>query len=237
MSQLYSRIHLPVMCISLFCISCLAFLLYTYFDNILLRMILSFIIVVWIIGCVYIYDYQKNKMMSSQTSRRLWKCLFIFFILQLSYLLFFDPEFSRDRVLLFQNDYLSGLREQWNNHTSLVPFHTIRSMWYVHNFDGYIGQFATLNIIGNIIAFMPAAFFLPLMRLKFRSFFRFAFFLAFIIISVELLQFFTLTGSMDIDDFILNFGGVMTLYILLYATPLRRPLYRLYDMLYNTKVK
>ena len=63
------------------------------------------------------------------------------------------------------------------------------------------------NLAGNIVLFIPAGIFLPLL---FRPQRRFAVFLltfAGVICVIELLQMFTLLGSCDIDDLLLNTAG------------------------------
>lgn len=233
MSRFYCQHHTPIKSICILAILFLIVLMCANFDDVVLRMIFSFMIVIISITCFYISDYLKHKTRDMKQIQRIWKLFFLFFLLQLAYLLFFDPEFSRDRVFLYHNDYIGGLREQWQNHTNFIPFQTIRSMWSVHAYDGYIGHFATLNIIGNIIAFVPFAFFLPMFSDKYRSFLRFLFLLAVLIAGAELIQFFTLTGTMDIDDFILNYAGVAGVYILCYGTPIRTYVYRLFHILYQ----
>ncbi|MPN11460.1 hypothetical protein SDC9_158761 [bioreactor metagenome] len=73
-----------------------------------------------------------------------------------------------------------------------------------------------INIVGNIIAFTPFAFFLPLFFKKLRSFSRFLLAMICIVSTVELLQFVLLAGSCDIDDVILNVGGSCMAYGILH---------------------
>lgn len=233
MRHFYSQHHTPIKSICILAILFLIVLMCARFDDVVLRMILSFMIVSSSIACFYLSDYLRKKTRDTKQIRTIWKLLFLFFIVQLAYLLFFDPEFSRDRVFLYHNDYFGGLREQWQNHTNFIPFQTIQSMWYVRDYDGYIGQFATLNIIGNIIAFVPFAFFLPMFSNKYRNALHFLGLMIILILGVELIQFFTLTGTMDIDDVILNFFGVFSIYIVCYCTPLRTYAYRILNILYH----
>ena len=64
------------------------------------------------------------------------------------------------------------------------------------------------NLIGNLVAFLPFACFVRMFypNLKARSFFGY---MSLLIIAVECLQLLSFTGSMDIDDYLLNISGAM----------------------------
>lgn len=65
------------------------------------------------------------------------------------------------------------------------------------------------NLIGNVVMFIPLGWFLPRLFPCCRSLRR-TFPIGFLIIAcVELTQFFTLLGSLDFDDFMLNSIGVV----------------------------
>ena len=72
-----------------------------------------------------------------------------------------------------------------------------------------------LNLLGNIVACMPFAFFLPLLFKKQNNLKRFALTMIIIVLTIELLQFVTLSGSCDIDDIILNVSGAIIMYAIL----------------------
>ena len=65
------------------------------------------------------------------------------------------------------------------------------------------------NLVGNLLAFMPLGFYLPFFIKKMATLKRFAITVSGLIIAVELTQFLLRVGSMDIDDFILNFIGAL----------------------------
>ena len=93
---------------------------------------------------------------------------------------------------------------------NLVPFKTI--MLYINILlnpaNLYLLEVAIVNLVGNLVVFIPLGLFLPLFWRKFYSYFYTILYSAIIIIVVELLQLFTLRGSCDIDDLILNIVGV-----------------------------
>ena len=66
-----------------------------------------------------------------------------------------------------------------------------------------------INLLGNILLFIPAGWLLPKIFGKQQRFFPFFFTCFGLILAVETLQLFTLLGSFDIDDLILNLGGMI----------------------------
>ena len=92
---------------------------------------------------------------------------------------------------------------------NLVPLDTMRRFVYVikHSSNPHMLRYAHLNLGGNVAAFIPFGFFLPCLFDRQRRFLRFFLTAAAVIICIELLQLFTLRGSCDIDDLILNLIG------------------------------
>ena len=134
---------------------------------------------------------------------------FILYIFVLLYLLFFASEFSRDHISMMNGNYLETLRQQWNSATNLHPFKTIHTMIQIYHNPYYSNMIAHTNLYGNIIIFMPFSFFLPQLFPPMKKAAHFLPFMLFLIILVEILQLFTFSGSMDIDDVILNYFGVL----------------------------
>ena len=121
--------------------------------------------------------------------------LFLIYCAVMLWLLFFGR-----RILIYPNQtYFDCLRY------NLVPFRTVES--YVRFFDRGLYWIAVKNLVGNIVMFVPYGFFLPCLSQKLRKFPKCLLCIALTIIAVELLQMFTLLGSCDIDDFILNTVG------------------------------
>lgn len=163
-------------------------------------------------GCLSLH-FAKGLWAFAQNKKYMWYLCFFLYLVFLSYLLFFSKDFARDRVdFLNTNDYIEYLHMQWKYSVNLMPFETIRNMITVWN--TWYMQYSFINLIGNLVAFMPFAFFLKLLH-KNMTWKRFFLTMSIIIISVEIIQFFTLTGSMDIDDYILNITGAMLYYAIL----------------------
>lgn len=99
--------------------------------------------------------------------------------------------------------------EQVNMSINLVPFRTV--MRYVRLLGRRPGaallRHAVINLAGNVVMFIPLGFFLPQLFPKLRKIWKTLLSSAGIVVLVELVQLFTLVGSCDIDDLILNLLG------------------------------
>ena len=69
-----------------------------------------------------------------------------------------------------------------------------------------------LNILGNVAAFLPFGFFLPVFSGRCKKFWRTAFYSFELSLLVELLQLVFRVGSFDVDDLLLNTLGGMAGY-------------------------
>ena len=70
-----------------------------------------------------------------------------------------------------------------------------------------------INLVGNVVLFIPAGWLLPRLWRRFRNFFLFILTCAVSIFLIETLQLFTLLGSFDVDDIILNLSGMLLGYL------------------------
>lgn len=126
----------------------------------------------------------------------LWKgrVLFLLYLAGLCYFLFFAENYGRSPG---QMDY------RYN----LVPFREISRFW---KHRSALGIHSFYNLAGNVLGFMPAGFFIPILWEKRRGFF-FTVFLTFeMSLIVESLQLLFRVGCFDVDDLILNtLGGIL----------------------------
>ena len=106
-------------------------------------------------------------------------------------------------------DYWTQIRMNLN----LEPFRTIRLFLKVLDNQIYSTS-ALINLGGNVILFIPLGFFLPLVFPSLQKFWRTTLVTILIITAVELTQLFTLLGSCDIDDLILNLLGASIGYLI-----------------------
>lgn len=137
-----------------------------------------------------------NNMAANKKDKKLflWVC-FIAYLLLLGYLLFYSARFGR----VGNEDY------RYN----LTFLQEIRRFYDLGIRTGDWNLFI-LNVLGNIVVFMPIGAFLPKLlkrckKMLLTTLFTFEFSLC-----VELIQLVTKTGSFDVDDLFLNtLGGIL----------------------------
>lgn len=134
--------------------------------------------------------------------------LFYLYIILLFYFLFLSERYGRDHP----SDEL-----RYN----LVLFMEIkRFIQYRHvlGFENFV-----VNILGNVIAFAPFGFLLPILKENYRNFFVITFISMFFSLSIELIQLTTRVGIFDVDDILLNtVGGVLGYIIFLVFNGIRK---------------
>ena len=106
--------------------------------------------------------------------------------------------------------------EQLKSNLNLQPMQTLRLLWSLAQRENgdYLVRFAVFNLVGNVLMFIPLGYFLPRLNRTLRGFFRTVAVSGAIIVAVELFQLFSMLGSCDIDDLILNLAGTVIGYIL-----------------------
>lgn len=111
------------------------------------------------------------------------------YLLLLIYLTFFSHYFGRGERLF--------------RSLNLVPFRTI--LFYFNPNMSFINS--ATNLAGNVLAFLPMGFLLPLTFKKMR-YFRKVLLVSFLAtLTIETGQYLLIVGSCDIDDVILNLAG------------------------------
>lgn len=127
------------------------------------------------------------------------RVLFGIYLMGLCYFLFFAENYGRE---LGQEYY------RYN----LIPFKEIERFWKHRDI---LGIHSFYNLAGNILGFVPAGFFIPILWKK-RKNFLFTLCVTFeMSFVVEILQLLFRVGSFDVDDLILNTLGGMLGYLLL----------------------
>lgn len=110
--------------------------------------------------------------------------------------------------------FLAPYRTKTPTVVSLIPFRSIVELTRYTFITGNDVWHWFLNIPGNILAFVPLPYVFQVFR-KTKFDFRWAFFLsAAIPLVIETAQYVSQTGSCDVDDWILNFSGMMIGYVL-----------------------
>lgn len=120
--------------------------------------------------------------------------LFLAYLLLLAYLLFFSSAYGRTAEM--------GYR--YNLH----PFLEIRRG--LENIETVGGNYVLVNIVGNVAAFVPFGFLLPLVCERKVTLYRAVMWSFLATLTAESLQLISKTGAFDVDDLILNtVGGVL----------------------------
>ncbi len=127
------------------------------------------------------------------------RVLFVIYLAGLCYFLFFAENYGREFG-------------QGNYRYNLVPFREIERFW---KYREVLGIYSFYNLAGNILGFVPAGFFIPILWKKRRGF-LFTVCITFeMSLLVETLQLIFRVGSFDVDDLILNtLGGVLGYFLL-----------------------
>lgn len=125
---------------------------------------------------------------------RIWAVLFCLYGALMLWLLF-------DRT-----GYVEGIPYREQLKMNLVPFQTIVLFLKILNHPQYWKD-AVVNLFGNIMMFIPLGFLLPEVFPRLGRLWKTLLATAGIITLVELAQLFTLLGSCDTDDLILNVAG------------------------------
>ena len=121
--------------------------------------------------------------------------LFFIYFVVLFYFLFFSEDMGRTYS---EREY----------HYNLVPFHEIKRFIQYYKVLGIPA--VLLNLVGNVMAFVPFGFFLPVFVERCRRFLNTIFYSFELSLLVELIQLVTKVGSFDVDDIILNtIGGAI----------------------------
>lgn len=128
--------------------------------------------------------------------------LFILYAAVMLYLLFFRRLLLNGHALPAEQDYFRALADRFEP----VPFRTVTE--FIGRVEKIsVSDLAFRNLVGNVVLFIPLGIFLPLIFPKQRRLPVLLITVAGIISIVELTQMFTLLGTCDIDDLILNTAG------------------------------
>ena len=137
--------------------------------------------------------------------------MFILYLLLLINFMILGNNFGRNFEFIFTASK-ETIKSYFDNNFNVIPFNTIRN--YLNNSGVYFDiKLVCINILGNLICFMPFAFFLKYLFKRENKFINFFLTILLIVISFELIQLLTLSGSFDIDDIILNTLGSILFYL------------------------
>ena len=136
--------------------------------------------------------------MKKHRHRILGAVLFVLYLVLLTYFLFFAEEMGRSPDARAEYSY------------NLTLFKEIRRFLLYRNILGWRAVF--LNIFGNVLAFMPFGFFLPVIWVRTRHWYITVLLSFAMSLLVETMQLVGKVGSFDVDDLLLNTLGGMAGY-------------------------
>lgn len=139
---------------------------------------------------------------------------FIIYTITICTLTLFDEIFGRQGFVIIKWD--KKLIDLYMKYSfNIVPLKTIK-LFVIGYMKGIVSfRNFSVNIIGNLCAFMPYGLFLPLIFKSMNKYYKFLLTMIIIVILIELLQFVTMSGSCDIDDLILNVVGASIIYFII----------------------
>ena len=106
---------------------------------------------------------------------------------------------------------------------NFVPFQSIWEVYIQGFLHGYVNSYyMLLNLLGNLSALTPFAFFLPYFFKTQRKWYVFLPTMLVTVSLIETLQLLFMVGSCDVDDLILNVGGAFLMFWLLRISMMQR---------------
>lgn len=141
------------------------------------------------------------------STQPLWRFLFLVYMGLMLWLLF-GRSSGWDRELSYAQQLAANL--------NLKPLYTIKNYLNIvlHYPNAEIFPHCVINLVGNVVMFIPAGWLLPRIFKVMRGFFLFLLTCLCAIALVETVQLLTLLGSFDVDDIILNLLGMVTGFLL-----------------------
>ena len=141
---------------------------------------------------------------------RFWgRVLFIVYMILALYFMFFSETLDRTMV---------SDRYRYN----LTLFKEIKRFWEMR--DSYGWSVTLINLLGNIVCFMPFGFLLPTISRKkvFKNVVSVTFLAMVFSMFIETAQLVTKVGAFDVDDILLNTIGGLAGYIVMKLTRIRK---------------
>ena len=144
-------------------------------------------------------------MKQSGAKKILFLVLFIVYVVVLVYLLFFSDAYGRTAA---QEDY----------RFNFIPFREISRYLFRVSDPGL----KVLNLLGNILIFVPFGFFVPMLYPDLQKWWVVLLNTLSFSACVKVVQLVTMTGTFDVDDLMLNTAGGVLGWLLFYLIFLRK---------------
>ncbi len=138
-----------------------------------------------------------------------WTVVFlVIYLVVLAYVCFWSEAYGRT---VLQKTY----------HYNLIPFREIIRFYTYRELVGV--KAFVLNLFGNVFAFLPFGFMVPIINWRYRRVEKVAGISLYLSLMVECIQLITRVGSFDVDDLILNtMGGIIGFCVFYLMNQIRR---------------
>lgn len=161
--------------------------------------------------------YQMRRVQSVEEKRQIQRrahiYMLIIYLIAAATLLFLGNSFRRAFAERNIWEAEAFTREHFELYCNLKPFKSIRMYTEAYRQHSMPMRLIVANILGNLVAFMPCAVFMPVIFRRLRRFVWFFITVTVVVVLVETIQFLTMVGQADIDDVILNVTGASLLYL------------------------
>ena len=224
-----------VISIILYSLSILLIQLYFYIEFLskntyspIIRILLLLLVVVLTYFGAYFGKKYNNKYKNTfyRLNLIIWFILYVIFLLKITLL---DSYYFRNGFLLVKWNKVV-LYDYYYNVVNIIPFRMIIKL-FIEYFDGDLSLTLLIqNIIGNFVVCMPFAFFLPRLLKKENNLKVFLITMFVIVSVIELTQFLTLSGTFDVDDYLLNISGAIIMFKLLHNNKINNMIEYLLNM-------
>lgn len=141
----------------------------------------------------------NNEPKKEKNKRIIHLILFVLYLLVMCYLVFFAEQFGR------VNTGVRTFRYNIKPFKEIMRFYRVRHQYPM----GFL-----LNVVGNIVAFMPFGYFLPRIHTKCKNGLLTVLHGFFLSLTIEVIQLLAKIGCFDVDDLILNTAGVLLGFLL-----------------------
>ena len=186
--------------------------------------------IVLFLNMIYQIKKSDNKDEKESIKKKMLAGIFIIYIVALATLLCLGSTYRVSGGLNSESSIKLFSKIHFENFSNLIPFKTI--IGYIQRLiNGTINSnIVFINILGNLIAFAPTGFFIPvLFGEKIKSLIKFASLIAVTVLIVEIIQFITFTGQLDVDDIILNTVGAVAIFLLMKTKMVKNILQKLFE--------
>ena len=152
----------------------------------------------------------KRQKEHNRSAQVIWWIVFVLYTGIMLWLLL-----GRSQTWISGFSYQQMLLENMN----LKPFFTIGNYLNIifHYPDSIYFRHCIINLLGNVLLFIPAGLLVPRLIKPTQNFFLFLLIAVLCILFVEFIQLLALLGSFDVDDIILNLFGMLIGFIIFHC--------------------